>query len=257
MPNGQLQLGNVLSETCSRDNPSAELEYICEWGDRWYYSGQLVGGLIQGSYYPPQSYPYLPGLICNDCKMEKVGTVAGLGPQPMARLTASFGIPKCKDPSSTDLLDLAEITIEASGEGLPLSKSGVKWGNDAPGSLAGQTLRDQDIQPTMLLPYAEVQIKIKYVQEWNLDDLSALVGQVNSSSVSFADATFDPEELLLIGLSVEQTLTAEGYPQLTRVAKIGIRRENGWNKLYIPDQDAWATTNPTLYDSGNFSILFQ
>jgi hypothetical protein len=109
----------------------------------------------------------------------------------------------------------------------------------------------------MLIPYAEAQIKIKYIQEWDLDQLSYLVGKVNSDSVSFADATFDPEELLFIGVGIEQTLTAEGYPQLTRVLKLGIKQKNngkgGWLQLYIPDQDTWATTDPPLFKSGLFS----
>jgi hypothetical protein len=254
MPAGPLNLVNILSETCSRDNPGAEAEFQCQWGDRWYYAAQLVGGLVGGQYQAPTEYLDFAGLYCNDVHIEKYGIVAGGLSTPLAKLVATFGTPKCKDPTSSDPLDLAEITLEASGEGLPLPQGNFTWGSDA-GSLAGQTLGSDDITPTMMLPYLEGTIKLPYCTSWMLDTIASTVGCTNSNTVTLADTDFTSDQMLMLGVGLERTLTADGSEQLCRVLKIGIRQPNGWQKLYIPSQSAWASVTPTLYQQSDYTNI--
>ena len=248
---------NYGAEKCNRESPSGEITWICDHSERWTQAKLFVGGLIGGTYVPPLGYPGMGSylMVANDVSIHSVGTTAYL--PAVSRLTVSYGMPECKNPSGSTPYDIAELSVELTGQGFPIPRQSVRWGADAPSDLVGQPLREGlDIEPYAIVPEMTYSIRMKYCTSIAAQAICSYIGCINASSMAIGDDTFGVGKVLFVGYSARQHCAADGGYVVEREFKFAIQcAMPDWNTLVIPDRNGYAKTNWLMYRSANLNAL--
>jgi hypothetical protein len=237
------------------------VDYLCYFTERWSCATTLIGGLVNGYYVAPYVYPGFGSsyMICTEVSMSPLGSSAGF--PGVSQLKATFGKPECANPSSTSPQEIAELSIELSGQGMPIPNAGMIWGSDAPSGFAGQALGDGTIQPFAILAEGTYSIRMKYCTSINFSGIKSYIGCINSGSTTLGSDTFSTGTLLFIGYTARQTITTQGAMQVEREYKFAIQCAlSSWNLLVDPKDGFTATPtdkngNP-MYRQVDFSALF-
>jgi hypothetical protein len=257
---------NYGNENANRENPSGEIHYLCGFDERWSCATSLTGGLMSGYYVPPYAYPgygtaWANGgsMICNNVAMSPVGSNAQY--PGYSKLIASFGKPECSNPNSTSPMDVAELSVELSGQGLPVPNQSLVWGSDAPEKYRGTPLDDGTVAAFAIIVEGTYSVRNKYCISINFQGIQSYMGCINSSAFTIGADYFAAGRLLFAGYNAHQTVTNTGSMQVEREYKFGIMcAYDNWNQLLNPKGDFVATpvtpSGDPMYRQVDFSGLF-
>jgi hypothetical protein len=242
-----------------RENPTGTALWKCGWGEASSIASEMVGGMLDGIWQPPQTFPIsnLTGLLCNKVSVKKWGSGTWLpgGGFQDAELTATYGILKnIGGPSASSGIELAELSTTTSGEGLTLPKGAFTWTS---GAQSGKALGDDDITPSLIMPFTEVALKIKYLQSDGLSTMAQLAGCVNQYTFSVLSLSAPQDCALFLGGNLSVSLTTMGTTQWQRDLKFGIR-QNSWNKFLCTANSppTWETISSPPFQEADLTALF-
>ena len=208
---------------------TGQRKYLTDWADKDDASLPSLG----------DAFPDFANCLAVSKKVDPYGATTGGGGTEKAMITFGYSTAQESTPTSTTV-----ETMEIGGEAItaPTGKYAFTTGG-----------KDVPEPPAELFPQV-ILVKSKSFSSSQLDDILNLVGKLN-------DASFESKAAglwLFLGASARHEKTNTGADQWNYDYRFQFKEVDtgkGWNYIwnkYTPD---WDTTDPLLFQSGDFSTL--
>ena len=211
------------------EQASTSVTYLDDWSNAITYAQSYFGSLHD---------PDFPNLVCNNVQIEPKDPPIF----SVAIVTLSFGKPPAGPEGG-------EISLGISAETLSLPDGSWKWTS---GSKSGDVLTDKDVEPFMIVPSIDYQVKYPYMDASSFvpGTWAGIIGQINTVIGCSA---------LYVGSDATVSFDSAMVPHYSVTHHVALKASGrSWNEFF--DGTEWATigdvdSSDPPYSTTSFSSL--